>query len=324
MAQEWAQNTVNRIKGRNKTRWDYIGNGRKRGHLYYYKPERLDSIPMTYQWTGLPQCNVTDGKPFTPPNGDYILAYTDGSKIDDGPSGFGTVVQYNLGGIFRTITHSGSLGCHATPYQGEVVAIMLAATEIIKSENKAQTLIFSDSQAALMALTKVSCNTLTVAACRKMLTQLGQLQNVGLNWVRAHVGHDLNEQADKLAKAGTTSQNIFEVPKSRKRSKYDTHIKYTEIWADIWARQKTCRQTRLMMPRPSKIVTDYIMSLDRTDCSLLVQFLTGHNYLKYHLYLTGVSSDKECRLCHDGTEDAWHLLTKCEPLFRLIEDSASP
>ena len=69
------------------------------------------------------------------------------------------------------------------------------------------------------------------------------------------------------------------------------------------------------------IVTDYIMSLDRADCSLLVQFLTGHNYLRYHLYVMGVSESKECRLCQDGTEDAWHLLIKCEQLFRLRYDA---
>ena len=122
---------------------------------------------------------LCNGKPFTPSDGDYIY------KIDDGPAGFGAVVQYNIEGLTTTITHSGSLGVQATPYQGEVVAIMLAATEIIKSGKKAQTLIFSDSQAALLAITKVSCDVLTVAACRKMLTRLGQLQNVGLNWVRA-------------------------------------------------------------------------------------------------------------------------------------------
>ena len=70
---------------------------------------------MTYQWTGLPQCSVTEGKPFTPPEGDYISAYTDGSKIKDGPAGFGAIVQYNIAGQTTTITHSGSLGNHATP-----------------------------------------------------------------------------------------------------------------------------------------------------------------------------------------------------------------
>ena len=172
-----------------------------------------------------------------------------------------------------------------------------------------QTLIFSDSQAALLALTKVSCDTLTVAACRKTLTQLGQQQSISLNWVRAHVGHDLNEQADQLAKEGTTSRNVFVVPKSHRRSKFDIHTKHIEMWADRWTRQSTCRQTRLMIPHPSNIVTDYIMPLDRADCSLLVQFLTGHNYLRHHLYVMGISENKECRLCQDGTKDSWHLLT---------------
>ena len=90
-----------------------------------------------------------------------------------------------------------------------------------------------------------------------------------------------------------------------------------KIWADRWTGQSTCRQTRLMIPCPTLIVTDYIMTLNREDCSLLVQFLTGHNYLRYHLYTTGISDSKECRLCQDGIEDSWHLLTKCETLFRL-------
>ena len=83
---------------------------------------------------------------------------------------------------------------------GEELAIMLAATKILNSGSNAQTLIFLDTQAALLAITKMSCDTLTVAACRKMLTQLDPLQSIGLNWVRAHVG-----QADQPAKKGTTS-----------------------------------------------------------------------------------------------------------------------
>ena len=36
------------------------------------------------------------------------------------------------------------------------------------------------------------------------------------------------------------------------------------------------------------------MSLNRADASHLVQFLMGHNYLRYHLYVTGISNNKEC------------------------------
>ena len=72
-----------------------------------------------------------------------------------------------------------------------------------------------------------------------------------------------------------------------------------------------------MLPRPSKIVTDYIMSLDNANCSLLVQFLTGHNYLLYHLYITGVSETKECRLCQDGSEYSWHYTLSVNHCFKV-------
>ena len=112
----------------------------------------------------MPACNITDGIPFTPSLGDYILAYTDGSKIEDGPAGFGTVIKYTLNGETTTTTHCGSLGLHATPYQGEIVAIMAAAMDIVNKQPKVQTLIFTDSQAAIQAINKVSCNILTVLA----------------------------------------------------------------------------------------------------------------------------------------------------------------
>ena len=95
---------------------------------------------------------------------------------------------------------------------------------------------------------------------------------------KSMLNHDLNEQADQLAKEGTTSSNVFVVPKSCRYSKHDNHLTHMKICVDRWAGQPTCRQTRLMIPRPSTIVTDYLMTLDKADCSLLLQYFTGHNY----------------------------------------------
>ena len=62
----------------------------------------------------------------------------------------------------------------------------------------------------------------------------------------AHVGHDL--KVDQLAKEGTSSQNVFDIPKSRRCSKYDNHLKHVKMWADRWTEQPTCRQAQLMLP----------------------------------------------------------------------------
>ena len=69
-----------------------------------------------------------------------------------------------------------------------------------------------------------------------------------------------------------------------------------------------------MVPERNTILTKFLFTESRLNTSLLVQFITGHNYLKYHRNLMGRAGDNSCRLCNDGVEDAWHLLTRCEPL----------
>ena len=56
---------------------------------------------------------------------------------------------------------------------------------------------------------------------------------------------------------------------------------------------------------------------NRANLSLLAQFTTGHNYLRYHKSKTGqFAQEPKCRLCDDATEDSWHLLTACGALWR--------
>ena len=66
-----------------------------------------------------------------------------------------------------------------------------------------------------------------------------------------------------------------------------------------------------MVPAKDPILTNFLYSETRLNASLLTQFITGHNFLRYHLSLTKPGTDKTCRLCGDGTEDSWHLLARC-------------
>ena len=111
------------------------------------------------------------------------------------------------------------MGTHA---KVEVVAIMLAGTEILNSGLKHQLTILSDSQAAIKAITKESSSSLSHPAG---LIQLEQPQSVYLIWVKAYVGYDLNEQADHLAKEGTTYQNVFTICMSHRISSHEVHLK---------------------------------------------------------------------------------------------------
>ena len=91
-------------------------------------------------------------------------------------------------------------------------------------------------------------------------------------------------------------------------------------WETRWLSETTCRQTRLMVPERNPILTRFLFTQTRVNASLLTQFITGHNYLNYHRSLIDRTIDKTCRLCLDGIEDSWHLLSRCDALaFKRLE-----
>ena len=86
-------------------------------------------------------------------------------------------------------------------------------------------------------------------------------------------------------------------------------------WNNRWKSEKTCRQTRLMLPQTSSIFTKYLFRLDRVDASTVIQFVTGHNHLRYHQFKCGLSDSPMCRLCCLDDETAWHILTVCPAIL---------
>ena len=51
--------------------------------------------------------------------------------------------------------------------------------------------------------------------------------------------------------------------------------------------------------------------LSRIDLGLLIQFVTGHNYLCRHRKVMGEEDDR-CRLCGEDIEDSLHLWENCK------------
>ena len=69
-----------------------------------------------------------------------------------------------------------------------------------------------------------------------------------------------------------------------------------------------------MVPERNDVLTKYQFSQTRVNSSLLTQFITGHNYLKYHTSLVKGNTDNKCRLCDNDVESSWHLLSGCDAL----------
>ena len=91
--------------------------------------------------------------------------------------------------------------------------------------------IFSDSQAAIMALDTSEMTSLLVKQTKVVLNKLAnKTQRLTIVWIKAHVGHEGNEEADKLAKQGTLNNKKYKevgTPQSEIKSKISKFIRGT-------------------------------------------------------------------------------------------------
>jgi ribonuclease HI len=103
-------------------------------------------------------------------------------------------------GIRPNTSFSFPLGTFATVFQTEICAILQCACENIRRVYKHKwILIFSDSQAALKALSSQKVTSGLVAECLDALSALASLNEVTLVWVLGHRGIPGSREADKLA-----------------------------------------------------------------------------------------------------------------------------
>jgi hypothetical protein len=59
------------------------------------------------------------------------------------------------------------------------------------------------------------------------------------------------------------------------------------------------------------------LSFNRTQSRVVIGLLTGHNTLRRHLYIMGLSDNPICRKCGTEEETSVHILCECEALASL-------
>ena len=99
---------------------------------------------------------------------------------------------------------------HTTVFQAEIIAINEACKMFIdtKQSNMQYIKIFSDSQAAILAL---NSNTITSSLVKQTIINLNLLSDstkrVEICWINAHIVHDGNERAHQLAQEAVKNSN---------------------------------------------------------------------------------------------------------------------
>ena len=85
-----------------------------------------------------------------------------------------------------------------------------------------------------------------------------------------------------------------------------------QLWRKRWNDIQTCRQTKFWFSSgPRFNIAKELLKLERTELGILIQFFTGHGWLRRHCGIIDGITDKTCQLCHQGEEDPEHLWSCC-------------
>jgi ribonuclease HI len=250
--------------------------------------------------------------------------YTDGSKIN-GQVGSGWVIYDNTdnGPIHQGCRYLGQL---ATVFQAEITAITQAC-EDMSDLPISQITILCDSQAAILALENPIIKSVAVLNCLNLLNALGRAGwDITIKWIKAHVGHAGNELADDLAKQGAKNTQMGPepfIPVPTAHTNRLIKMAMEKKWMTRWGSKTTsgfeCRQTKQWFTHMDPEMTKKLLNLNRDTLGTLVQFFTGHNFLRKHQAHTDRGSTL-CRLCGIENETTEHIVLRCDPLWWVRTD----
>jgi ribonuclease HI len=239
-----------------------------------------------------------------------IECFTDGSKIS-GSSGAGLYInQFDL-------EKQWCLGSLCTVFQAEVFAILMAADSLLEAEVVGKTIgIFSDSQACIKALMRVSSKSSIVKQCFDTLNTLGKTNEVWVIWVKGHSGCVGNEISDRLARRG--AKDLFLGPEP-------VLPVLNCVWKDDvgkwimfehtcrWYMQQAGALTKKFGRVPDVKEARQLLNMTRTALRYTVGILTGHCVLQKHLYILGIVDTPLCPSCGEEEEESVeHYLCSCE------------
>ena len=85
----------------------------------------------------------------------------------------------------------------------------------------------------------------------------------------------------------------------------------SELWRVLC---RTQRQARELISGPDLVTRARLLSFNRTQSRVVIGLLTGHNTLRRHLHIMGLSNNPTCRKCGTEEETSVHILCECEAL----------
>lgn len=250
-------------------------------------------------------------------NGEPVMAcgdvhcYTDGSRHNNN-TGCAYVIYYEGERWEDKIL----LGSMSSIFQAEVLALSEAASAMSLAWDTKKTInIYSDSLSAINAIRSYWQMTNLVNECLDNLIALGHLHQLKLIWIPAHVGLYGNEEADALAKEAASQTPIGPepiMPVSRSLV-LAAILEWTILQHENHWQRAGCKTTKELISLPSVNTWKKTLSLcSRTQLRDFIHIITGHSYLRAHLFKIRAVDSDQCTLCENEAETSLHFLGSCD------------
>lgn len=250
--------------------------------------------------------NIMDDEQYNKNKNFNMRIYTDGSKIE-GKVGAAISIWENDA---ETKALKFALPSFCTVYQAELLALNRAVHEVYKCKYT-NFGIYSDSTAALQTIKNIDSPHPLAVETRDILSKCrGQNKKVSIFWIKAHIGLEGNERADKLAKDAAQKLKVKpyyeKCPISFVKRMY--RLRTLDEWNRTYQNSNTGNTTKVFFPN---VITAYsIIKKINTD-QKLTQLFTGHGGFSSYLYRFKCKDNPACICDLETEESVIHLLVDC-------------
>jgi hypothetical protein len=144
---------------------------------------------------------------------------------------------------------------------------------------------------------------------------------VGLYWVPGRARVRGNVIAEKLTRDGSVQRLVGPEPfvgvsrqNIRRKLKRWMEKQHLALWHGPCSTQ---RQAQELISGPGLATRAQLLSFNRSQSRSVIGMLTGHNTLRRHLYIMGLSNNPICRKCGAEEGTSVHILCECVALASL-------